>query len=190
MNALSLAFASAGAALAFEGPYCAISACAFALSAVAFSFVRKKACVAVIACGGAALYLYFLFTLYGAAVSFTFTAFAALSCFAEKEGVTGAGALLAVLSVPFLLAMPFIPGNLMPAAPAAFMPLSLAAGICAERICGARPGAAFAACYAGGAAGCFVRACGGVCAELVTYSGLFFLALVFSRGIISRGGRA
>ena len=79
VNELSLAFASAGAALAFEGPYCAISACAFALSAVTFSFVRKKACVAVIACGGAATYLYFLFTLYGAAVSFTFAAFAALS---------------------------------------------------------------------------------------------------------------
>ena len=186
MIGFSLALASAAAVSAFSGANAVYAAAAFIASAALFPLIpgSKRGAVFIYA-AAELLLMHFLYTSYDAGLCLTFAAFAAAACAAGRSGACGAGRILFAVSLPFILIMPFFPGEPMPAARIYHLPFALAAGACAAHLSKARPVRAAVSAFAGAGVGLLMRVCGGVCAELVTYSGAFFLMLAFLCGIIT-----
>ncbi|MBQ6183848.1 MAG: hypothetical protein IJK33_08175 [Clostridia bacterium] len=186
----SLVLASAAAVSSFSGENALLAAVAFTAAAVLFAFLRgAKRGAAFVYAAAVLLLLHYLYTSYGAGLCAAFALFAVSACAAGRGGVCGAGRILFAVSIPFILLMPFFAGEAMPAARIYHLPFALAAGACTAHICKARPARAAVSGFAGACTGLFMRVCGGVCAELVTYAGIFFLLLAFVCGIITCVGR-
>ena len=182
----ALAFASASAASVYEGLNALFSGAAFTLGAVLFAlFPAAGRGAAFVFAAAEILLLRFVYAAYGAGACLAVTFFASAACAAGERGICGTGRILFFISVPFILLMPFFGGEAMPTASAYHLPLSLASGACAAYICKTRPVCSLISGSVGAAVGCFMRACGGVGAELVTYAGIFFLTVTLARGIIT-----